>query len=66
MWIIWGKSILCRGNGQCKGPEAGQTGSFLDQPGGQCGWSREDEGEHGGEKVREGQGAHHRGPGKPL
>lgn len=37
---IWGKSILCRGNGQCKGPEAGQPGSFMEHQEGQCGLSR--------------------------
>lgn len=27
---IWGKSILCGGNSQCKGPESEQTGSFME------------------------------------
>lgn len=56
---IWGKSILCRGNSQCKGPEAGQTGSFMDQQGGQCGWSREDEGEQSGGGEGQGGGRGH-------
>ena len=37
---IWGKSIFCSGNSQCKGPEAGQPGSFMEQQEGQCALSR--------------------------
>lgn len=42
------KRCLARGNGRCKSPGAGMcSGSFKEQEEGQCGWSRESEGQSG-------------------
>lgn len=41
----YGRRVLPKGNGQCKGPEVGDTGTMKEQRGGQCspsGWVRKE------------------------
>lgn len=62
MLIPGGKTTLCRGSSQCKGPGAGQPGSFMEEQ-----FHVDQSGQGGGvhsgkEEVGRWQGAYQEGP----